>query len=234
MPQKIVEIGGIGRVVVAKRRGTRNLRLAIRPDGTVRVGIPAWAPYSAGIEFAKKRIKWINTHLANNQPLVLIDGQRIGKSHRLNFVHEPTAANIRTRVASNLISIRGPHRASTPRAQRAAQTACERALKKEAETLLVNRLYQLASTHGFKVGGVKIKRLTSRWGSCTDKKQITLNYYLVQLPWHLIDYVIIHELAHTRYLDHSGDFWDAVENILPEARSFRREIKTYRPVLTPV
>ncbi len=234
MSQKIVEVEGIGQVVLAKRRGSRNLRLSIRPDGSVRVGIPHWAPYSAGVAFAVKRKGWINSHLAASQPMLLADGQRIGKSYRLSFRNSSTVGRTRTRVAANLISITSPHHPASQPVQRAAQTACERALKREAEELLTRRLSRLSAAHGLAYDRLKIKRLTSRWGSCSDRKLITLNYYLVQLPWHLIDYVIIHELAHTKHLNHSPQFWQLVAEILPDAKQLRREIKQHRPVLAPV
>lgn len=232
MSQKIVDVEGIGKVVLAKRRGSRSLRLTIRPDGTVRVGLPHWAPYSAGIDFARHRRDWINKHAADNRPLLLADGHRIGKSYRLTF-DTRQRTKTRTRVAANLISISSPHPHTSRQVQLAAQKACERALKYEAEKLLAQRLEQLSADNQLAYAGIRVKKLTTRWGSCSDKKLISLNYFLVQLPWHLIDYVIVHELVHTRHLNHSKEFWTAFEKILPDAKQLRREIKNYRPVLTP-
>lgn len=233
MSQKIVDVEGIGRVVLAKRRGSRSLRLTIRPDGTVRVGLPRWAPYSAGIDFARRRRDWINKHAAGAQPLLLADGHRIGKSYRLTFDTRQGTKTTRTRVAANLISISSPHHHTSWQVQLAAQKACERALKYEAEKLLAQRIEQLSADNQLAYAGIRVKKLTSRWGSCSDKKLITLNYFLVQLPWHLIDYVIVHELVHTRHLNHSREFWTTFEQILPNAKQLRREIKNYKPVLTP-
>src|SRR4051812_47334406 len=70
-------------VTVYKRRGSRSLRLTVTPHGQVRVTIPAWAPYKAGVEFAKARQDWIHTQ---HKPLTpLADGQPVGKAHRLVF-----------------------------------------------------------------------------------------------------------------------------------------------------
>lgn len=233
MSQKIIEVEGVGPVVLAKRRGTRSLRLTVRPDGKVRVGMPVWAPYSAGADFALRRRGWIKQHLADVRQPVLIDGQRIGKSYRLNFASLPPVKPTRTRIAANLITVSSPHHHSSPQVQQAAQIACERALKKEADSLLRQRLSLLARDNGFSYQEIRIKRLTSRWGSCSDKKTIALNYFLIQLPWHLIDYVIIHELVHTVHLNHSPQFWQAVEKIQPNAKQLRREVRQFRPVLIP-
>src|SRR5213075_157516 len=78
--------------------------------------------------------------------------------------------------------------------QAKAQKAAERALKVEAENLLPQRLKILAERHNFSYKDVKIRKLTSRWGSCSNAKNIRLSYYLIQLPWPMIDYVLLHEL----------------------------------------
>jgi predicted metal-dependent hydrolase len=117
--------------------------------------------------------------------------------------------------------------------QKAARKACERALKKEAEVLLGRRLQEISGRQALIYKNLKVKRLKTRWGSCSQDGIITLNYYLIQLPWELIDYVIVHELAHTRHLNHSRDFWNLVESIIPRAKERRKIIRNYRPVLLP-
>jgi predicted metal-dependent hydrolase len=106
-----------------------------------------------------------------------------------------------------------------------------RALRKQATSLLLARLKQIAAEKGLSYRSSAIKQLKSRWGSCDQHANITLNLYLVQLPWHLIDYVILHELAHTQVLHHGPDFWDVLERLQPNARSLRRAMKEYRPTL---
>lgn len=76
---------------------------------------------------------------------------------------------------------------------------------------------------------IQIKQLTRRWGSCDQKKSIVLNLFLIQLPWELIDYVIIHELTHTKHLNHSTDFWDSLETFKPQARQLKKQLNNYHP-----
>lgn len=233
MAQRIVNLPGLGEVLLAKRRGTKNLRLSIQPDGRVRVGLPAWAPYASGIRFALARREWIKKHRSQIDTPGLVHEARIGKSFRLIFVNDYKVTKTRSRVLGSNITITSNLPYTSPAVQAAATKASERALKLEAEKLLKMRLKQLARRHCFSYKTLRIKRLRSRWGSCSSDKVITLNYFLVQLPWELIDYVIIHELVHTRHLDHSAAFWKSFEDALPEVKSLRQEIKKYRPALTP-
>lgn len=233
MAQKIVSLPQIGEVVLSKRRGAKNLRLSITADGRVRVGIPYWAPYQAGISFAISRAEWIRQHTAAAQTARLADGQRVGRSYRLKFISDPAAAGAKSRIVGNQVVVRFNEYASETSIQTKAAAACERALKKDAEKLLPIRLRQLSKEKGIDYKSVRIKRLRSRWGSCSSKKEITLNYYLIQLPWNLIDYVILHELTHTDHLHHGPDFWRRLTELSPQAKHLRKEIKNYRPILAP-
>lgn len=233
MAQKTVSLPGIGEVVLAKRRGTRNLRLSISADGRIRVGMPYWAPYHAGISFVISRADWIKKHSVSYFLAPLTDGMRIGKSYRLYFLTDKNVKSTRSRITGNRIVIKSYLEPNNPTVQKIALSACERALKKEAQILLPIRLKELAQSRGFKYKSVRIKRLRSRWGSCSSQKEITLNYYLVQLPWPLIDYVILHELTHTTHLHHGPDFWQAMQSLLPDVKQRRKDIKQHKPVLVP-
>jgi len=233
MAQKIVDLPGIGEVVLAKRKGTRSLRLSIGADGRIRVGMPYWAPYQAGISFAISRSDWIKKHAPESRSGLLTEGMRVGKSYRLHFIRDDSIRGARSRLVANRIIIRTSIDPSRPEAQKRAAAACERALKKDAEKLLPQRVKELAAARGFDYGSVRVKRLRSRWGSCSNQKDITLNYYLIQLPWTLIDYVVLHELTHTMYLHHGSAFWDHLQSLMPEVKQHRKDIRQHKPVLTP-
>lgn len=79
--------------------------------------------------------------------------------------------------------------------------------KIDAKKRLTSRLHYLADKHGFSFNKVSIRNQRTRWGSCSYKKNISLNMKLVLLPDELVDYVILHELVHTKIHDHSKKFW---------------------------
>ena len=230
MAHKKFELNENQTVTIYKRRSSRNLRLTVAPDGQIRVSIPAWAPYRAGLEFAKKRQDWISSQVRPRQDLM--NGQAIGKAHRLRFI----AADItvcRARIKSSEIVITHPSSLSSDsqEVQEIARKACVRALRQQAHLLLPQRLATLAERYGFQYKSVIIKQLRSRWGSCDSHANIVLNLYLMQLPWESIDYVLLHELTHTKILHHGPLFWGAMEEVIPNVKQRRKAMLDFQPVL---
>lgn len=218
-------------ITIYKRRGARYLRLSVTSAGQTKVTIPTWAPYKAGIEFAKSRYDWIK---AQSSPKALLNpGQAIGKAHHLSFVPSASATSPSTRVNSTAITVTYPSylNYSDDSVQQAAQSASIRALRLQAESLLPQRLEVLARKHDFSYQSVKIRQLKGRWGSCDHKKNIVLNLYLMQMPWNLIDYVLLHELTHTKILKHGPEFWASMETILPGVKDVKKQLRAYQPVV---
>ncbi|MDO8591363.1 MAG: SprT family zinc-dependent metalloprotease [bacterium] len=234
MATRLVFIHGIGQVTLAKRRGTRNLRLSINPNGRVRVGLPYWVPYKTAINFAKERRSWISEQQILNHLAVLRSGVKVGKAHTLYFLKSPELTAIKTRLDQIAIYVSSPYDETDIRVQHKAHQACERALAAEAKTVLPYRIKSLSVLHGYPYKDLKIRKLTSRWGSCSSQKTITLSYFLMQLPWELIDYVILHELVHTRHLNHSPGFWRSLEELVPGARARQKEIRAHKPRVQPI
>jgi predicted metal-dependent hydrolase len=233
MPAKTVEISEIGTVKLFKRKGAKNIRLSFSRSGEVRVTIPAWAPYAAGTEFARVKTPWIIKH---RPPANLLqDNQRIGKAHQLKFV-SATSSRISTRIRQSEIFIGVPAgiAVSSDEVQQAAKNAAVKALKNEAEQLLPQRLAILAKNHGFEYKSVRIKQMKGRWGSCSQHRDITLNCYLMQLPWDLIDYVLLHELLHTKIMAHGPKFWAEMESLLPNIKIIRQQMRIKQPILSSI
>jgi predicted metal-dependent hydrolase len=195
--------------------------------------MPLWTPYRLGLAFSQSKRDWISTQITNRTTQVLSDSLKIGKSHHLVFRQEASITTPRTIIrGTEVIVSYGPNQTSTDSAvQKVAQAACLRALRLQSKALLAQRLQQLALIHGFPYNHVTVKRLKGRWGSCDQHNDIVLNLYLVQLPWELIDYVILHELLHTKVLHHGATFWYELEKVEPKVRQRRKDIKQYRPTL---
>lgn len=89
------------------------------------------------------------------------------------------------------------------------------------------RVRHYCETMGVTVGYVTVKSQKTRWGSCSAKGNVNFNYQLAFLPDKLLDYVVIHELAHRRHMDHSMAFWAEVEKHCPDYRERRERLKEY-------
>ena len=110
-------------------------------------------------------------------------------------------------------------------------------MKIEAARVLPQRLKMFASQHGFQYSNVSIREANrTRWGSCSSKKRINLSSSLMQLPDHLIDYVLLHELCHTVEMNHSERFWSMMNTVTNgKTQDLRRELKEFTlPALRPI
>ncbi|MDH4320136.1 MAG: M48 family metallopeptidase [Desulfobulbaceae bacterium] len=99
--------------------------------------------------------------------------------------------------------------------------------RQAATRILTARLHELARRHGFVYQRVTIRNQKSRWGSCSAKNNISLNMKLMLLPPELMDYVLLHELLHTRIKNHGPAFWDGLERLAGDARQKRARLKAY-------
>ncbi|MDR9778433.1 M48 family metallopeptidase, partial [Rhizobium hidalgonense] len=90
------------------------------------------------------------------------------------------------------------------------------------------RLDDLAQQHGFKYSSCTVRHAKTRWGSCSVKGSINLNAGLVLMPLHLLDYVVLHELCHTRQLNHSSLFWAEMYLVDAKFRQHRHELHGFK------
>ena len=99
--------------------------------------------------------------------------------------------------------------------------------KQVAKEFLEGRVRELADKFGFVYNKVTIRNQKTRWGSCSGKNNINLNMKLMNIPNHLIDYVILHELVHTKVKNHSPIFWASLDRYVGNAKVIDKELKQY-------
>lgn len=105
----------------------------------------------------------------------------------------------------------------------------EESLRRNARSILPARLDSLSRQYGLPYTSVKINSSRGRWGSCSGRKDINLSYFMVLLPSHLIDYVLLHELCHTREMNHSERFWELLDQFTEgKSLSLRNELRKHR------
>lgn len=234
MPVKHIDIPNIGTVAFAKLARSRSIRLSITQRG-VRVSMPRWTPYVAGIAFVNQQTEWILQQLGKQGDIRLQNGQKIGKLHTLQFevIADGKARTSRVTPTKLLVRHYAHESIDSSDVQTIARAAAIRALRKETLQLLRPRLAIIAEQNGLTFSSVHAKEMKRRWGSCDSHKNITLNLYLMQLEWPEIEYVLCHELAHTVHMDHGDKFWGQLTTMLPDARKLAKKVRHIQPALTP-
>jgi predicted metal-dependent hydrolase len=100
-----------------------------------------------------------------------------------------------------------------------------------ARRVIADRLEELARRHGFSYNRLFVRNQKTRWGSCSSKNNINLNVNLIRLPAILRDYVILHELVHTRVKNHSHLFWEELERYVTDCRRIDKQLNCYEYML---
>lgn len=109
------------------------------------------------------------------------------------------------------------------------EAALMRALKPRARALFLQRLEYYVEQMGIRMPDLLLSSAQTRWGSCNSRGEIRLNWRLIHLELSLIDYVVVHEMAHLQEMNHSPRFWAVVERFYPDWRQARAALKQYVP-----
>lgn len=216
-----------GTITVRRSARARNVRIRVAPNGTLRASLPLYAPLLLVRRLLKTSRPKLRELLEDqNQITHYTDGMQIGKSHTLT-VRSSAGKSAAVAAHGQQIIVRLPEGASLndPVVSRKIRDSAIAALRKEAKSYLPRRLQFLAEKHGYSYVSVRFSHAGSRWGSCSSSGTISVNIALMKLPHELIDYVLVHELAHTRQMNHSQDFWQLVETADPDYRQHRSALK---------
>ena len=228
--KRVVPDKDFGQIIIRTRITARNISMRTKPDG-LHVTVPPRCLTSkimAVIEEYRPKLleKW---QKSAEQPLDL--NFRIDAPCFRLHLEEGRFSRFTLRINEEDITICCPPR--TDFAQKSVQdllrNAIIRALKKSAQTYLPPLLSELADHYGFKYKKVKITGSKSRWGSCSSTGSINLSCYLMLLPPHLMDYVLLHELTHTKEMNHGPKFWEILNDLTEgKAKTLRAELKQFR------
>jgi predicted metal-dependent hydrolase len=211
----------IGIEFVRVRRARRYI-LRVRQDGTLRVTVPRGGSRREAEQFVRKHEKWIarertRVHAESGSPEWRDGTTILLRGNPVRIAVESRARGQRVFYGDRSLTLRDGAD---------VRRAIEADLRQLAADLLLPRLRELAALHGLTLGMVTIRNQRSRWGSCARNGNIALNFRLVQMPMHVTDYVLLHELMHIRQQNHSRRFWRLVEAACPGFRDAERWLKT--------
>lgn len=218
-----------GDIAVRRSMRSTSIKVTVAPDGMLRATLPSYVPSIALKRLVQSSREQLRAMLERHKPAYeLTDGQQIGKSHHLKIIRS-TKRSVK-RYKQQITIILGPgDSVSDADVQHLAREAIAAALRVEAKSYLPKRLRYLADHLGYEYEKVRFSHASSRWGSCSSSGTISLNIALMKLPFELIDYVLVHELSHTRQMNHSQKFWALVESADPSYKLHRKLLKLHSP-----
>lgn len=222
---KVIQLPDVGDVQITKRRGQKSIRIAIK-GSTVRVTQPNWLPYSAGEKFALSKRSWVLEHIKPknpHKPGVVVAGKTI-----LYQVADTAKLSIKVTDTHLICAVPNGNTWDDDETQTAITKHVDKLLRAQAEDYLPSRVRQLADMFGFEYKSVQVRKLRSRWGSCSSKKELVFNLRLMLLDTLHIDYVILHELTHTIHMHHGPKFWQHLESVYPGAKQIAKVVRRYQ------
>lgn len=232
MPTKrIVSDPDFGQIVIRTHRLARNITMRTKPDGLY-VTTPPRSLTSKVLEvvegfrprllenWKKTEPKEINLDFRIDAPCFRL---RLEKGRLSRFM-------LKTSEEEAVIFCPPETDFTSKTIQKLIRCAIARSLKKRATDYLPPLLTALSERYELPFKKVKITGSRGRWGSCSATKSINLSYYLMLLPPHLMDYVLLHELSHTREMNHGPQFWELL-NSMTEGRALalRNELRKFHP-----
>lgn len=192
------------------RRKVKFVRIKISNDKTVTVIAPLNLPQKELLSVIAKKEKWINQKLDyfSSQKIIPVIGPDyvhlfgeryfLNRINKVGIIFEVDHKNKNIMISSSITI-----------------TMIQKYIRAFAKKNLVDRIQYLADYHNITFNKVFIRTVKTKWGNCSNKKNISLNSWLIHFPLAVIDYVILHELVHTRIMNHSKEFWLTLSRICP-------------------
>lgn len=203
---------------------TRASRRSISIQISRTKGLVVRAPFSVPEDiihaFVERKSEWIKKHTMRH------DEQRTQKDNTLYYLGQPFALEYNLLQKEPIIHSEGFFTFSGKvRDTSSEQGVLENWYRKQAREYMTERVRHYAQEHNFRHGRVCITGALTRWGSCSARNNLNFPWRLLMAPREVIDYVVVHELAHTVHKNHSPRFWGLVESIMPDWKLYRAHLR---------
>lgn len=203
------------------RSKRKTLSIQIKSGGDIFVRVPKRLNDQQILQFVSEKSAWVQKHLVNMQSKALQNQipkgyvMFLGEQYKIEYSEEIKSIQI----DQNQLIIPAKFKENL-------STKLTQWYKKQAKTYITERVMNLANQYDFRFKSIRITSAKTRWGSCTSSNKINFSYRLILLNPAAIDYVIIHELCHTKQHNHSQRFWDLVEAFCPGYKEQERYLKS--------
>lgn len=212
----------VDQIIRSKRR---TIALIVESDGSVTVRAPLKASDRLILQFVENHARWVEKKQAEIhaavpiQPKQYLPGESflyLGQSYPLEIVKDQK----RKLVLEDCFKLAESVQAN-------AETVFQNWYRQQAGRIITGRVQHFADNHQFSYKKIRISSARTRWGSCSTSGTLGFSWRLILTPPDVIDYVVVHELAHTVHHNHSKRFWKLVETLLPDYKERRRQLREY-------
>lgn len=214
---------------VRMNRRARRYILRLEKDGQPSLTIPRFGSKRAGLAFLEQHKDWLRAQLEKWRT------QKVDRSWKLGTTvlvdGEPLLIRVIESLRGPAVSLGDQALCAFPGEGVDLRPMIEAHLWGRARKVLAKRVIELAAKENLQVRRVSVRNQRSRWGSCSRRGTVSLNWRLIQTPGFVRDYIILHELAHLRHMNHSNAFWAEVLRMCPEYMKAEAWLKANRGLL---
>ncbi len=208
----------IDKVIKSKRK---TFSLEITQDARLIVRAPFGASLGLIQDIVSQKINWIKKkksqmNLRKKKPKKFIEGELflyLGQKYPLKLKSQKIALDLNKNFNLSASEIKN------------AKEIFTNWYKKEAKIIIQDRVDYYAELNKLKYQKIRITSAKKRWGSCSANNNLNFSWRLVMAPMEIVDYVVVHELAHIKEKNHSSKFWQVVERIMPDYKQRRKWLK---------
>jgi predicted metal-dependent hydrolase len=219
----------VDQVIRTKRK---TIAILIQRDGKVIVRAPLRTPERLITAFVESKSGWINEKKALVQKQVAVPTRQFANGEKFLLLGEEIQLRfVQAETQRGALILQDEFTLSTKAAPQAREIF-EKWYKARALMVLTERVDHFAKKHGFHYEKLRITSARTRWGSCSSKGTLSFTWRLIMAPLAVVDYVVIHELAHLKIKNHSSVFWAEVARLMPTYKSHRDWLKKNGRFLT--
>ncbi len=222
--------------IITFRSNRRSKRLSIRVKGrdNIIVTLPVGYPVKHAEKFVLEKKEWIKKSLQNlekkkNVSIIAPDNPYQTKLHLIEFFPvNNTSYNIYFNKGKVRVDYPELHKQNEHMLADNLKKCIEEILRREAKIVIPDMVIRMAAKHDLSFNQISVKNMVTRWGSCSGKRNLNFSLHLMRIPDHLIEYVVLHELAHLTVRNHGKNFWTLLDKYCNgKARQLDKEMRNY-------
>lgn len=223
----------LSKILFVRNSNAKRYIIRILPDRTIRVTIPRYGSEKEARRFLNENISQLKERInQKSTALFEIGKDYYSKYYKIRILSTKSSNTSQTINRTIDIKISDTLEIESEQAQAYIHFVLEQVLRKEARLYIPKRSVEFAEQFKLKISNIKINSAKTRWGSCSGINSLNFSLFLMQLPYELIDYIILHELAHTIHKNHSSEFYNTLNTFCGgKHEQLNKKLKHFSPII---